>query len=161
MWKIEKIVSCGKYNYAVVPDHPAAIDHGYVLEHRIIMENILNRLLNPNEIVHHKNGDGKDNRPINLEVMLREKHSRMHTSKQGRKMVILKCPWCNKIFDREMRKSFLQNNTEYTCCSPVCRGKFSRNVQLNGRTLEVEEAISENLVSKYRRYLNDNSEETV
>ena len=56
VWKIEKIISKGDYNYAIVPDHPYATKNGYVLEHRIIMENHLGQLLNPNEIVHHKNG---------------------------------------------------------------------------------------------------------
>lgn len=46
MWKIEKIVSKGDYNYAVVPEHPFSTKNGYVLEHRVIMENHLKRLLN-------------------------------------------------------------------------------------------------------------------
>lgn len=68
-WKIEKFVSKGDYLYAVVKDHPTATKYGYVLAHRIIMENHLGRLLSPNEIVHHKNHNKKDNRIENLEVM--------------------------------------------------------------------------------------------
>ena len=161
MWKIEKIVSHGRYSYVSVPNHPYATKRGYVSEHRVVMENILNRLLSPNEVVHHKNGNGKDNRPENLELMLNEEHSRMHMSSKGKKMVRLKCPCCGKIFDREMRQSFLQNTNEYTCCSRVCSGKFSKNVQLHGRTYEVEKAISENLISKYRRYPKDSPDEPI
>jgi hypothetical protein len=40
-----------------------------------------------------------------------------------------------------------------------CRGKFSRKIQLEGKTHEVEKAISENLVREYRKYSLDNSEE--
>lgn len=52
MWKIGKTVSKGDYRYAVIPEHPNAINYGYVLEHRAIIDNALGRLLGPNEVVH-------------------------------------------------------------------------------------------------------------
>lgn len=75
MWKIEKIVSKGEYNYAVVKAHPNATSNGYVLEHRVVVENHLNRLLDSSEVVHHLNGDKKDNRIENLEIMTLALHS--------------------------------------------------------------------------------------
>lgn len=50
-WKIKKIVKKGDYLYALVPEHPNKTKNGYVLEHRVIMENHLNRLLNSDEVV--------------------------------------------------------------------------------------------------------------
>jgi len=148
--KIEKIVSKGKYNYAVVKDHPNASDRGYVLEHRVVMENFLGRLLNHNEVVHHKNGNGKDNRISNLELSTRAEHSSAHGYAKGRKWATLKCPECGAIFDRVANKTFLYNGTKYTTCSRRCRGKLSRKIQLYGITPETEKAISENLIRAFR-----------
>ncbi len=159
MWKIRKIVSKSDYNYAVVPEHPFATKNGYVLEHRIVMENHLDRLLNPNELVHHKDEHGKHNDIENLEVKVRGEHARFHGFKKGRLWMSLKCPQCKRIFEREKRQTFLSKKGVYTCCSRKCHGVFVRNIQLKGRTAEVEQAISENLVREYRSY--DNFEQTL
>ena len=39
MWNIRKLIKKGIYDYALVPEHPKATANGYVLYHRVVMEN--------------------------------------------------------------------------------------------------------------------------
>jgi len=63
------------------PEHPAANCHGYVLEHRCVMETEIGRVLQRNEIVHHINGDKKDNRIENLSLMDWHTHGSIESKK--------------------------------------------------------------------------------
>jgi hypothetical protein len=55
--------------------HPRANGRGYVMEHILVVEKELDRPLNRDEAVHHLNGIKHDNRPENLAVMPRRRHS--------------------------------------------------------------------------------------
>ena len=71
----------GKYIMRQAPTHPYANTHGYVMDHRLVVEKTLGRYLDPKEIVHHINGDPRDNRPENLEVISRSQHVHNHFAK--------------------------------------------------------------------------------
>lgn len=155
MWNIRREVNKGEYVYAVVPEHPKATKGHYVLMHRVVMENYLGRMLTENEVVHHKDHNKKNNSIDNLELMERISHVRMHSREHGRKIVKLKCPWCGKEFTQYKNNTHLQKPSKYncTCCSPTCRGKLYRSIQLNGLTQQVQQAISNNVIAEDTRYL--------
>lgn len=150
MWKIDGIVSKGDYNYAIVKNHPNRTKNNYVLEHRVVVENHIGRLLEDDEIVHHIDGNKKNNAIENLELMLKADHSRQHGIENGVTMVELKCVECGCTFHRDRRQSHLSKpKNTYTACGRSCNGKFSRKKQLNGLTSDMEEAIQRNVIREY------------
>lgn len=64
---LSKTNSCG-YVLVKHPTHPNSDAAGFVMEHRLVMERHLGRLLTKKETVHHKNGVRNDNRIKNLEL---------------------------------------------------------------------------------------------
>lgn len=80
----DKIFVSG-YFYIYMPNHPKAIKNGrYIAEHRLVAEKIVGRILNHNEIAHHKNGIKTDNRKCNIEVMTISEHNRYHAKLRKR-----------------------------------------------------------------------------
>ena len=75
-WKGGKISTSGGYVLIYKPEHPFAQKkgRGYVLEHRLVMEQHLGRFLGKNEVVHHKNGNRSDNLIENLVLMEKGQH---------------------------------------------------------------------------------------
>ena len=65
--------------------HPNADVHGYVMEHRVVMETALGRFLRVDEAVHHRNQVKHDNRISNLQIISPGEHTRLHHlgSKRG------------------------------------------------------------------------------
>jgi len=82
-WKGGRINYNG-YIYAYCPHHPNATTKGkgYMMEHRLVMENKIGRYLTKDEIIHHKNGIRDDNRIENLCIVTKKTHDTRSFIKQ-------------------------------------------------------------------------------
>lgn len=76
-WKGGRFYHEDGYVYIYCPDCSTRDSHGYILEHRLVMEKTLGRPLMSEEHVHHINGVKDDNRPENLMVMSNSEHLKL------------------------------------------------------------------------------------
>lgn len=65
-WRGGKRISSDGYICIYKPNHPFANSAKLVPEHRLIVEYILKRILNPKEVIHHIDENIKNNFPNNL-----------------------------------------------------------------------------------------------
>lgn len=89
-WKGGRITTRDGYIQLWAGDHPnvQGTTRRYVAEHRLVMEKVLGRYLEPHETVHHKNGIRDDNRPENLELWSKPQPAGQRVSEQKH------CPTC-------------------------------------------------------------------
>ena len=111
----------GEYELVKAPEgFPGKIYRGkYAYEHRIVWWQMTGELP---EVIHHKNGDKRDNRFNNLRGMTREEHREHHGSERSVTMVDLTCPNCGIEFERARRKTHHVKPNKQTYCSRECVG---------------------------------------
>lgn len=68
MWKGGIKITGSGYRYIYKPEHPYATKDGYVIEHRLVLEKKLGKILPKNVHIHHINGIKTDNRIENLMI---------------------------------------------------------------------------------------------
>lgn len=105
---------------------------------RILMEEKLGRPLEPDEDVHHKDGNPLNNTLDNLEVIKHGEHQKMH--KPAPNPITVNCIWCNKEFtlnyiQQRNRRSNEKRGKKGSFCSRECSGKFGKNEQLSRNTM--------------------------
>ena len=131
MFQEHKIISeceSGGYMYAhTKPLHPKANENGLYPSHRIIMENFLERYLDGNEVVHHVNGNKKDNTLSNLKVLDNAQHTCMHWEDKREENIQCICSFCGKHFELKpcvYRLRANRNKSKNIFCSRSYGTKF-------------------------------------
>lgn len=82
-WKGGRRISNYGYVLIFAPDHPNSRPDGYVLEHRLVMSEVLGRPLTNAEIVHHKDENKQNNAIENLEILTLSEHQRHHNKSRS------------------------------------------------------------------------------
>ncbi len=82
-WRGGKLINNNGYVLIRNSDHPMVNRHGYVQEHRLVMEKKLGRYLTKKEVAHHINGIKNDNRIENLQLMDSTTHKSYHAKERG------------------------------------------------------------------------------
>ena len=119
------------YNLVLMPEHPRADQNGYVLEHIVVAERVLNRPIAFPEEIHHKDGNGQNNDPDNLVVCPnRSYHKWLHTIDRAIKATgdssMRKCCHCQQWDNVENLYVRKGSGSEHIVCKKKYREEYKQ-----------------------------------
>jgi hypothetical protein len=99
--------------------------------HRVIVERLIGRPLRADEQVHHKDKNPLNNDPVNLELLQKIDHERLHGSERQKYPDTKACAACGGTFTVNARK-----RKRHKCCSPSC----AQSMRVAGRKAQASAA---------------------
>lgn len=113
-----------EYTFIYMPSHPKASSNGCVYEHVLVAEQKLGRPLTKDEVVHHIDGNKKNNNPDNLMIFATDSdHIGYHNGRKAYEQdgvwhtikPSYTCEQCGKIFERNFT-----SKGKHVYCSAEC-----------------------------------------
>lgn len=104
------------------------VRNGSKYVHRETMQAFLKRTLSKTEHVHHKNGDKRDNRIENLEVLNESAHHKLH--------------WKGIGIDQELLRRLVSEGKSFNCIAKLMKRPYS-TVQVAARRMGLNYALSQ------------------
>lgn len=96
----------------------------YCYEHHLVWEKTHGEPIPDGMVVHHKDENKYNNVPENLELLSARAHCSLHGAKHKKRVAIVKCPACGKIFEKDARMLPFRN---LVFCSRQCVGRYGFN----------------------------------
>lgn len=122
LWRMDQVKIVSRYEKYGDPYIRVRLTDGRVMyEHRFLVEMAIGRKLGRKEVVHHKDGNRRNNKLSNLELKTLSAHSRSHAKRQS--PVTLICPACGVEFQRTGRyvRNKSKNGQVHFFCGRSCR----------------------------------------
>jgi len=145
---------CKPYKWVKAPfGHPYATKRGFIQEHRLVAEEIVQRCLNSEEVVHHIDGDTMNNNISNLMVFATaNEHNSFHLgasawSNDGviwhssKVIHVKRCQYCGKLYVTKEKSYKKISNSKYCSKSCVDKSNYAKNIE---RIPEIIKLIKEN-----------------
>jgi len=132
-WRGGNTIKNSGYCYVHAPEHPYSTQDRYVPKHRLVVESVLGKFLNPKNVVHHINEDMSDNKKNNLLVCEDTAyHNFMHRRLRALKLCgnsrWIKCPLCKQYDDPVFGNMYVSENGYGT--HRECHNEYERTRRL-------------------------------
>jgi uncharacterized protein (DUF1330 family) len=125
-WKGGRVRHALGYILVYSSNHPNKHCHGYVLEHRLVMEQHLGRYLVEGEDVHHINGNKEDNRIENLVLLTHPTHVGLHQTKD---MSSRQCYYCKRFKTSGRRWYYVKESRDKFQCHTCYHKSYNNQIQ--------------------------------
>lgn len=138
-----RTINSNGYIEIQLPDHPMSKKDGAVMEHRLVMAQHIGRMLEPHEVVHHKDHNRQNNAIENLELagsnrehlLLHGQDSELRKLKQEG---MLRCSACREIKPLEAFALSKSNRHGYDNKCRACNAAYYKKTHPDNKPLGVK-----------------------
>ena len=122
-WKRRHVFFDGVYPAVWWPEHPCARKNGHLRIHRAVASEILGRILESFEHVHHRDEDVWNWKKSNLAILTNSEHGKEHSSGST---VVVCCDGCGVPFELVMSRIC---RSAFVYCSVSCSAKATERIE--------------------------------